>query len=244
MPLRIGCDLDGVLADMEGRLLGEARMLFGEPEGEAQPSPPSDATTDDPAGSPEAANLDAPPMPQRLSLTVSQQRRLWQHVRETENFWEDLEETEPGIVARFGELARVRHWEVLFLTKRPRSAGDTAQRQSQRWLARLGFEFPSVYVVNNSRGRIADALGLDVVLDDTPENCLDATTDSRARVIAVFRRPDQPESAAFARLGVHVVGSTAEGLDKMVEIDAAIARGPGVVDRLKRALGLNRPAGT
>ena len=40
-----------------------------------------------------------------------------------------------------------------------------------------------------SRGLIAASLMLDVVIDDTPENCVDVAADSKARTIAVFRNP-------------------------------------------------------
>ena len=37
--------------------------------------------------------------------------------------------------------------EIIFLTKRPESAGATAQVQTQRWLQSKGFALPSVFVV-------------------------------------------------------------------------------------------------
>ena len=114
-------------------------------------------------------------------MTARQQRRLWRHVETIENFWETLTEIEPGAVARLAAVATERKWEVLFLTKRPASAGATSQMQTQRWLEAKGFALPSVYVVQGSRGRIAAALGLDFVVDDRPENCLDIVVDSKAR---------------------------------------------------------------
>ena len=57
------------------------------------------------------------------------------------------------------------------------------QRQSQRWLQRMGFPLPSVYVVHGSRGQIAKALQIDVVVDDRPENCLDVVLESQAGAI-------------------------------------------------------------
>src|SRR5262245_54434906 len=80
------------------------------------------------------------------------QRSFWKHVGETENFWQSLEEIEPRSVERISEAATEGRWEVIFLTKRPRSAGETAQIQTQRWLQDRGFPLPSVYVVQGSRG--------------------------------------------------------------------------------------------
>src|SRR5439155_24554013 len=101
-------------------------------------------------------------------------------------------------------LATDRRWETIFLTKRPASAGATSQVQTQRWLESKGFRLPSVYVVQGSRGRIAAALALDFVIDDTPENCLDVVVDSRARAILVWRDDQGPITGAGQKLGIGV----------------------------------------
>ena len=67
-------------------------------------------------------------------------------------------EIEPGAVGHLATLARERRWEVIFPTKRPESGGDTVQLQTQRWLEAKGFMLPSVFVVQGSRGLVADAL--------------------------------------------------------------------------------------
>jgi hypothetical protein len=55
-------------------------------------------------------------------------------------------------------------------------------------VARLeGLRASSVYVVQGSRGLIAAALELDVVVDDRHENCYDVVVDSGARAILVWR---------------------------------------------------------
>src|SRR5206468_6136381 len=110
-------------------------------------------------------------------------------------------ELEPGAIARLAALAVERRWEIIFLTKRPRSAGATAQVQTQRWLEAKGFTLPSVFVVQGSRGRIASALALDVVVDDRPENCLDVVVDSSARAILVWRSATEPVPSSAQRLG-------------------------------------------
>ena len=101
---------------------------------------------------------------------------------------------EPGAVAYLAAIAAERRWDVLFVTTRPASAGDTTQVQSQRWLETHGFPRPSVYVVKGSRGKIAEALQLDAVIDDRPENCLDVVVESTARAILVW--PENPRRPA------------------------------------------------
>ena len=113
-----------------------------------------------------------------MATSSRQQRRLWRHVETIENFWETLQELEPGVIQQLAAQARDRRWEIIFLTKRPETAGSTAQVQTQRWLESKGFTLPSVFVVQGSRGRIASALNLDIVIDDRPENCLDVVVDS------------------------------------------------------------------
>lgn len=236
MPLRIGCDLDGVLADMETALIREAEALFGPSitNPAAGASPPHASMAD--LVPPEVAE-DAP-LQHELHLSSKQRRKLWAHVSAIENFWESLEETEPGIVARLAALAAERRWEVIFLTRRPATTGALAQVQSQRWLESKGFRLPSVYVVTASRGLIAAGLTLDIVIDDTPENCVDVASDSRARTIGVFRNQDAPV-AALKAMGIHIVKSTGDALDVLVAIDSSIdQQQPGAIERVMKTLGL------
>jgi len=125
----------------------------------------------------------------KLNMTSRQQRRLWRHIGSIENFWETLAELEPGVIQRLAAIATERRWEVIFLTKRPRRQAHGAG-PDQRWLASKGFALPSVYVVQGSRGRIAHALDVDIVVDDRPENCLDVVVDSKARAILVWREDE------------------------------------------------------
>jgi hypothetical protein len=139
-------------------------------------------------------------------------------------------------------LAADRRWEIIFLTKRPETVGATAQVQTQRWLESKGYTLPSVFVVQRSRGRIAAALGLDFVVDDRPENCLDVVVDSKARAILVWREARQPPTAV-QRLGIGVVKSVADCLEILAQVDAAAAsEEPGVMSRVMRLLGLNEPS--
>ena len=59
-----------------------------------------------------------------------------------------------------------------------------------------GFTLPSVFVVQGSRGLVADALALDVVIDDRPENCMDVAADSNAGVFLLWRGLDKDVPAA------------------------------------------------
>ena len=251
--------MDGVFADMEAELVRQAEILFGETmtrrlqdsaapadPATATPNTPADPPSDDRSSTPPAADAvpeNTPPLI-KLNLTSRQPRRLWRHVESIENFWQTLEELEPGVIPRLASLVAARRWEIIFLTKRPQSAGLTAQVQSQLWLESKGFPRPSVFVVQGSRGRIAAALGLDIVVDDRPENCLDVVVDSKARAILVWRDSEQQLPSAARRLGIGVVKSVAECLDILTQVDDGARQDPGVVTRVMRLLGLRQPATT
>jgi hypothetical protein len=236
MALRIGCDLDGVLADMETALVRQAEVLFGAIEQAPPLITPASASMKDLV--PEEVTDNAP-LRHELQLTPRQRRTLWRHVSTIENFWETLDEIEPGVVARLATLAQGRKWEIVFLTRRPMTEGATSQIQSQRWLEAKGFRLPSAYVVTGSRGLIAAALTLDIVIDDTPENCVDVAVESKARTIAVLRNSAPPP--ALRRMGIHVVRSTHEALDVLLDIDSSLERQPGALARVMRTLGLKQP---
>jgi hypothetical protein len=128
---------------------------------------------------------------------------------------------------------------VIFLTSRPPSDGRTVQRQSQRWLERHGFPLPSVFVVHGSRGRIAEALELDVVIDDRPENCLDVVLESKAAAVLVWRGTQASVPSSARRMGISVAPSVMTCLSTIEEGERT--REGSLVERLRRLFGL-RPA--
>jgi hypothetical protein len=246
MPLRIAFDLDGVLADMDAALVRQAETVFGEQIARALEADAASPESQSEAQVPQAVPpdpADSTPPVARLRMTSRQERTLWRHVATVENFWESLEETEPGIVARLAKTAVERRWEIIFLTKRPKTLGATAQIQSQRWLVSKGFPLPSVFVVRGSRGRIAASLDLDVVVDDRPENCLDVTIDSKARPILVWRDDEKTLPAGARRLGIGVVRSVGDCLDILMTLDDhQTQQDPGLMARVRKMLGLNSQA--
>jgi hypothetical protein len=249
--MRVAFDLDGVLADLHAEFARVALRMFPELDPQIVTSPdvgssPPEAV--EPSGGapaePETA-ADTPPGPPMSTLALSRRQTdaVWRQLAATENFWEGLSEIEPGAIARLWQLADARRWEVLFITSRPVSAGRTIQRQSQRWIESRGFPLPSLYVVHGSRGRIADALALDVVIDDRPENCLDVVLESKAGAVLVWRgtRASVPSSAT--RLGIAVVHTVNAALDA---IEAADRHGgsEGMLDRLRSLFGLRTRPGS
>jgi len=225
---------------MQSALAREARELFPQV---------------DPAGLPRSAAVEEPQVnldngevnadaddARSVPLSARQQQMLWRAVRARENFWETLDEIEPGVLARLASLARDRKWELIFLTSRPETSGDCAQAQSHRWLSKHGYLQPSVFVVHGSRGKIAASLALDVIVDDRPENCLDVAIDSSARAILVWRGDANNVPGSARQLGIGSVNSMAECLDILESLDRPDANQLGMVERLKRLLGLKPQA--
>jgi hypothetical protein len=239
MALRIACDLDGTLADMEAALQREVEMLFGAEVDLRGGSTLPLAPLQSPSGFDAPTDAPAAPVPAaRRPLTDRERRKLWSHVATIENFWRGLREIEPGAVARLAAVAAAHRWEVIFLTQRPGGAGDTAQRQSQEWLRANGFELPSVFVMNGSRGKVADAFALDAVVDDRPDNCLDVVTDSTARALLVWRDEPGTVPPGAKRTGITVVFGFNEALDQLERLTAQRQKPESVLGRVRNAIGI------
>jgi hypothetical protein len=228
MGLRVAIDLDGTIADLSRAMHGIAKKKFRRLQRRAPlPAPPA------PDGDAGAALSDRPTLAD-LDLSATDLDRLWMHVLKIRDFWTTLDEIEPGIVARIQQLADERRWEVLFITTRPTASGATTQAQSQEWLAAKGFRHPSVYVVKGSRGKVADALDLDAVIDDRPENCLDVATESTAKAILVWPGSREALGPGITRHGVIVKPTIGAALDELEDMDR-VKRG-GVLRSIRRIL--------
>jgi hypothetical protein len=231
MPLRIACDLDGTLADMHAALQREALRIFGEAV-DVNARVPGVVTH--PARQSAAHDRSSDEAVKR-ALTDRERSRLWDHVRGIDNFWETLPEIESGAVARLAATAAVQGWEILFLTRRPDTAGDTVQVQSQRWLRAHGFELPSVCVVSESRGKIAASLSLDAVIDDRLDNCVDVTSDSSAKSVLVWRDTAERLPPGVGRLPIVVVSSMAEAIEHLTSLRLRSTPPRGILGRLRQA---------
>jgi hypothetical protein len=219
MALRLACDLDGTLADMDTALWREACRIFG-----TQRTQPDQCGGENEVTASASAAL--------RTLSDHEFGKLWDHVRRLDNFWTTLAEIEPGAIGRLAGLAAQQRWDVIFLTQRPASSGETSQVQSQRWLARHGFPFPSVYVVSGSRGDVARALQLDAVIDDNPDNCVDVVANSKAQSFLVWR-DDRATPGRAAELGITVTASITETLTRLT---AMSPEPPGLLRRLRAAI--------
>jgi hypothetical protein len=227
MPLRIGFDLDGVLADFASAFHAVETRLFGTAPASA-PDEPSDEE-------------DRQSVPQggasKPSAGRSRTREaIWRQIASTEDFWTTLQPTDAAAVRRIHDLMLRHHWEVFFITQRPATRGDTVQRQTQRWLVAQGFDLPSVLVIGGSRGAAAGALRLDYLVDDSATNCLDVLSDSSARPILIVGTPDSPTARRARSLGISAASSIRDALDSLGQVTDDSEK-PSFVQRLAAAVG-------
>src|SRR5688500_12025487 len=104
MSLRIACDLDGTLADMDAALQREAERFFG-PDVDLHASPSrriesAEDVEEEIAAAPEEESEPPAASPTRRALTRAELRQLWSHVGEVNDFWVSLGEVEAGAVAQ------------------------------------------------------------------------------------------------------------------------------------------------
>ena len=200
MSLRVAFDIDGVLADFR-----RAFRETGKPM----------ANGDTGAG-------------ERDPMSARDVKRTWSTIERTPQWWLGLTAYEPEQIERLYRVSRERRWEIYFLTTRPPSAGETPQFQTQWWLETQGFKLPSVLTVPGSRGELANALRLDLLVDDRLVNCMDVIAASRTRAIFLDRDNDVTGREQALSRGIAPVSTLREALDAVDAFEAAqrAARGP------------------
>lgn len=208
MSLRVGFDIDGVLADFRTAFHDAARECL-------------------------RREIDGPDDP-KTSRAIEQKDvgRVWEFVAKTPNWWLRLQPHEPDQIARLYTLARAGGWEVFFLTNRPVSAGDTVQFQTQWWLERHGFYLPAVLTVPGSRGEIANGLRLDLVIDDLVINCVEVVSGSPSKAL-MLQRDGEPKARKHAMdRGIGVVTTLAEALVAIERLNEVLPTRRGRLLRL------------
>jgi hypothetical protein len=210
MTLRIGIDLDGVLADFRSAFRATAMHCLRR-------------DVDDPA-----AALEGTPG----SLTDKDIRKVWDHIARTPNWWMEVPAFEPEQIARLYACTRASAWEVFFLTKRPASAGDSVQFQTQWWIERFGFYLPAVLTVPGSRGDIANGLRLDLIVDDQLINCVEVVSASASKAMLMLRSGDAAARDHALSRGIGVIGTFAEAVTVLERLNEVLPDTRGRLLRL------------
>ena len=99
-----------------------------------------------------------------------------------------------------------------------------------------GVDLPSVIVTRGSRGTLAGALHLDVLIDDTVQHCVDVIAESKATPFLVLRKPDATIEGNATRLGIKVVRSVDECVVLLEELQRQ-RDNPKLLDRFRQSIG-------
>jgi len=228
LPLRIGFDMDGVFADFAAAFHEIEAKIFGIESSDLvdQPEPLQ-------ASESEAPGADSVPN------AYEQRRRreaVWVEIEAIPDFWTTLKPTREGAVRRLHTLMLEHRWEVFFITQRPATAGDTVQRQTQKWLIAQGFDMPSVLVIPGPRGAAGNALSLHYHVDDSANNCVDMKSESKAKPILIVGDDDPTATASARRLGIGTARDISAALDILDKASTAKAR-PHILEQLGRMVG-------
>lgn len=241
-PLRMAFDMDGTLADLasayaeiEERLFGAADPEHERPAPEVREAEQHEESTVEPSAEAKAGRRRRERRADAQATTHSRDR-IWRAIEATPDFWTTLKPLEEGAVKRLYELTAEHHWEVFFVTQRPATAGGTVQWQTHKWLVEHGFKTPSVIPLSGARGKLASALRLDYLVDDTPQNCVDVLSDSSTRAILLIDQRDALATASARRLGIGVARSVHDVLDVLVQATAARAN-PTLFEKLRKLVG-------
>jgi uncharacterized HAD superfamily protein len=188
--MRIGVDIDGVLADFNKAFIKRVIDVTGK---DRFPPRPFTITTWN--------------YPEMYGYTKDQVSAVWENIKQDRLFWYLLTDYPDT----FGDLeylsTRVKLYQddVYFITARP---GVQAKHQTELWLdQRLRDASPfrspilPTVLMTSHKGLAARTLGLDVYIDDRDTNCLDVA-NCGVRTFVCDRpwnnQPEQAESLAAA----------------------------------------------
>lgn len=184
--MKIGFDIDGVLASFES---GLERVMVESTGKNLFP-------THGPGG---------PPVwdwPVHFGYTEGEVATGFESLRNDPDFWATLPEL-PGAHALRSRAEALLAHDVYFITDR---AGIKAKTQTEDWLLLHTGMFNPTVLISRHKGQCAKALGLDCYIDDRPENVRDVALQSDARVYLLRRNYN---AQADITLPVQVVSSVA-----------------------------------
>ena len=187
--MKIGIDIDGVLADF----IPAYQRLVIEHAGGLNLFKPNDDKQPPCWNWPEFRGYD--------SAVVS---RVWEHIITSSSFWMYLNELEGCSTLRMVILDLLRNHDVYFITARP---GLRAKQQTEQWLIKhLGIERPTV-LISSAKGLCAEALKLDCYIDDNLDNAYNVIqTSPKTRMYLLDMRYNQTDVGPGGYARVKSVG--------------------------------------
>ncbi len=156
--MRIGFDIDGVLADFNKAFID---LIVHTTGANLFPARPFDIPMWD--------------YPQHYGYNGAQLKEVWGIITASESFWAtlppyaDAKET----LNRLTEANQVEGHDVYFVTSRP---GVRAKAQTEQWLWNNGYTGVPTVLISSRKGVSADAIELDTYIDDRDVNIVDVIT--------------------------------------------------------------------
>jgi uncharacterized HAD superfamily protein len=200
--MRIGFDIDGVLADFASAYQRTVVEVTGRDDFQ-----PGDSTD--------------PPCwdwPEFRGYTAEEMAEVWKRILADPAFWMNLAPFADNILALRTMLHHLeRHHEVYYVTNR---GGARAKRQTEVWLIEhlrypaITDVYPTVVLTKSDRkGHLAEALRLDAYIDDNYENCFQCSMHSpTTQTFVLDRRYNRKEFDNFIR-----VKTLGEMFDKLLK---------------------------
>lgn len=179
--MRIGIDLDGVVADFNRDFMD--LMVF--------------VTDRDQFGTPR------PPITcwnypvDQFGYTKAEFSFAWQQVERSDHFWRQLAAYDGAlaVLAQLDALADAGH-DIYYITSRP---GKQAKLQTEGWLNARGVDWPTV-LISSAKGACAKALNLDLYIDDKTENCQDVREQAPTCQVLMATQPWNRELPLVPRI--------------------------------------------
>lgn len=194
--MRIGFDVDGVLADFNSSFIDRVISVTGR---DLFPPRPFDIPCWD--------------YPEFYGYTTEENQAVWQSIVNDKGFWLGLSPYWDAmtILERLRVLS-LSH-DLYFITSRP---GLMAKAQTEVWLATHSGDFmwnPTV-LISSDKGACAHALKLDMYIDDRFENCRDVADNTVGCTVYLINRPWNTHYLVYARYSkLYRVESANEMLD-------------------------------
>jgi 5'(3')-deoxyribonucleotidase len=175
--IKVGVDIDGVLADFVGKARQELQLLLK--------GKPADDLVQTEWG------FDS------IGITKEEEGKLWRFIDATPNWWLGLERRPDCHYLRH----LCDHARVIFITNRKDGTGLPIEDQSRKWLERhFHIPHPTVLISDN-KGPLADGLKLDWLIDDRPKNVEEVAQFSPATKTFLLDATYNKKCHAVPRIG-------------------------------------------